>query len=90
MKKSKASKKIIDGLTDALAFELKERKRLDEIQQIVAEDDEGRPVALTCQQCGETSVRVMDTIDPYLEELHKEEVPAQLCPECYQEAIYEI
>lgn len=88
MKKSKASKKIIDGLTDALAFELKERKRLDEIQAIV--DDEEQPVALTCQDCGVTSYRVMDTIDPFVSEIYNIDKPAHLCPECYQSALYEI
>ncbi len=88
MKKSKASKKIIDGLTDALAYELKERKRLAEIAAIV--DDEEQPVALTCQDCGETSVRVMDTIDPYMEEIYGEERPVQICPECYQESLWAI
>ncbi len=88
MKKTKAGKKIIDGLTDALAYELKERKRLAEIAAIV--DDEEQPVALTCQDCGVTSYRVMDTIDPYMEEIHGEERPVHLCPECHQESIWAI
>ena len=45
---------------------------------------------LVCDDCKNQNETVMDTICPYKQELHGEEDPCNLCPECYTERCRDI
>ena len=48
------------------------------------------PIMLKCDDCGKKKKDVIETICPYVDELHDEKVECQLCEDCYHERCMDI
>ena len=63
--------------------------RAVQIEQVYPKD-KNAPEHLTCQDCGHTGDDVERGYCPYAQEIHGEDEPVVLCPECYHQRAMDV